>query len=151
MNKPTTAYVMASWAALFVGIAGFLFGLWRADMQLNEKGYYLAVLLLGLYSAISLQKCVRDRAEGIAVSDLYYLISWVVLGISLVLIAVGLYNATLLPSEKGFYAMAFTLGLYAVISIQKNVRDMTSHIHNDGLDTMHQHSFYSKNLDEPDE
>ncbi|MDO4896115.1 MAG: YiaA/YiaB family inner membrane protein [Moraxella sp.] len=45
-------------------------------MMLNEKSYYLAVLALGLYSAISLQKTIRDKAENIPVSGMYYGISW---------------------------------------------------------------------------
>lgn len=106
---------------------GFLIGLWNADMQLNEKGYYFATLCLGLYSAISLQKSVRDRIEGIPVSNLYYGISWLALGISIMLISIGLWNAELELSEKGFYGMAFALSLYAVISIQKNVRDLAQY------------------------
>lgn len=124
INKPTSAYVGASWAVLGVGILGFLMGLWNAEMQLNEKGYYFTVLILGLYSAISLQKAVRDKDENIPVSGLYYMISWAVLIGSLILLSVGLWNAALLPSEKGFYAMAFCLALFAVITIQKNIRDI---------------------------
>ena len=36
-------------------------------MELNEKGNYFAVLIFGLYAAISLQKAVRDKEEGIPV------------------------------------------------------------------------------------
>lgn len=126
--KPTATYIMASWLSLGVGVFGFLLGLWNAGMELNEKGYYFATLCLGLYAAISLQKIVRDRAEGIPVSDLYYGISWAALGISVALIVIGLWNAELLLSEKGFYGMAFTLSLFAVITIQKNVRDL-AHYH----------------------
>lgn len=124
INKPTPAYVGASWAVLGVGVLGFLIGLWNAQMMLNEKGYYLAVLALGLYSAISLQKTVRDKAENIPVSGIYYGISWGALGLSVLLMAVGLWNATLLLSEKGYYFITFTLSLFAVITIQKNIRDL---------------------------
>jgi uncharacterized membrane protein YiaA len=41
----------------------------------------------------------------------------------IVLLTVGLWNAALLPSEKGFYAFAFLLGLFGAISVQKNTRD----------------------------
>ena len=37
-HKPSSAFVGASWAALLLGIAAFLVGLWNAVMQLNEKG-----------------------------------------------------------------------------------------------------------------
>ncbi len=123
--KPTTAYVGASWAVMLVGVLAYLFGLWNAQsMLLNEKGYYFAVLILGLYAAISLQKTLRDRSEGIPTTMLYYWISWAALGISVVLIAIGLLNAGGLSlSEKGFYMMAFTMSLFAAITIQKNTRD----------------------------
>lgn len=96
-------------------------------MQLNEKGYYFATLCLGLYAAVSLQKSVRDRTEGIPVSNLYHGISWVALSISVLLVVVGLWNAELALSEKGFYGIAFSLSLFAVISIQKNVRDLAQY------------------------
>ncbi|WP_394260874.1 inner membrane protein YiaA [Moraxella boevrei] len=122
-NQPTPAYVGASWAVMLIGILAYLVGLWNAEMLLNEKGYYFVVLILGLYSAISLQKTIRDIAENIPTSQLYYLVSWVALITSIVLICVGLWNAQLLLSEKGFYMMSFTMSLFAVITIQKNIRD----------------------------
>lgn len=123
--KPTTAYVGTSWAVMMVGVLAYLLGLWNAQsMLLNEKGYYFAILVLGLYSAISLQKTLRDRSEGIPTTNLYYLISWAALAVSIALIAIGLMNAGGLSlSEKGFYMMAFTMSLFAAVTIQKNTRD----------------------------
>ena len=92
-------------------------------MLLNEKGYYFTIILFGLFSAISVQKCVRDRAEGIAVTDIYYGLSWFTTITSIVLLVVGLRNAEIELSEKGFYAMSFTLALFASIAVQKNTRD----------------------------
>ena len=92
-------------------------------MMLNEKGYYFTVLLFGLFSVVSVQKNVRDRLEGIKVSDLYYGISWAATIISILLLIIGLWNATLTLSEKGFYGMAFAMSLFAAIAVQKNVRD----------------------------
>ena len=37
--------------------------------------------------------------------------------------AVGLSNATLTASEKGFYGMSFTLTIYAAVAVHKNTRD----------------------------
>ncbi len=62
-NKISTyspAFSIVSWIALVGGIVTYLLGLWNAEMQLNEKGYYFAVLVLGLFSAASYQKTVRD-------------------------------------------------------------------------------------------
>ena len=123
-QKPTAAFIGASWVALFLGAGAFAFGLWNATtMQLNEKGYYLTVILYGLFSAVSLLKCVRDRLEGIPVTGIYYGLAWVSVAISILLLTVGLWNATLAPSEKGFYAMAFALSLFAAVAVQKNTRD----------------------------
>ncbi len=122
-QKPSIAFVAASWVALFTGMLGFIIGLWNATMQLNEKGYYFTILMYGLFAAVSVQKCVRDRLEGIPVTDIYYGISWVSMLLTLILLIVGLWNATLLPSEKGFYAFAFLLSVFGAIAVQKNTRD----------------------------
>ncbi|MEP0985663.1 inner membrane protein YiaA [Ekhidna sp.] len=124
MNQKTSnAFVAASWIAMGTGIVGYLTGLFRAEMQLNEKGYYFTILMYGLYSVISLQKAVRDRLEGIPVTDIYYGISWFSTLLSILLLIIGLWNAELLPSEKGFYAFAFLLAIYGAIAVQKNIRD----------------------------
>ncbi len=124
IQRPTGAFIGAAWAALLVGVVTYLVGLWNAHMQLNEKGYYFTILMYGLFSAISLQKTVRDKLEGIPVTGIYYGLCWVSLGLSVMLLLVGLWNAALAPSEKGFYAMSFVLSLFAGITVQKNVRDI---------------------------
>lgn len=124
LQRPTGAFIGASWAALFVGALTYLAGLWNANMALNEKGYYFTLLMYGLFSAVSLQKSVRDRLEGIPVTGIYFGLCWFSLGLSVLLLAVGLWNATLAASEKGFYAMGFLLALFAAVAVQKNVRDV---------------------------
>jgi len=105
------------------GVLGFIIGLYRSAMLLNEKGFYFAVLMFGLFSVVSLQKAVRDKLEGIPVTDIYYGICWFATILSIVLLTVGLWNAKLLPSEKGFYAFAFLHALFGAIAVQKNTRD----------------------------
>jgi len=122
-QKPSGAFVGASWIALGIGMIGYLVGLWRAEMQLNEKGYYFTVLMFGVFAVVSLQKSVRDRLEGLPVTDIYYGICWFATLLSIVLLVVGLWNATILPSEKGFYAFAFLLAIFGAITVQKNTRD----------------------------
>ncbi|GAA0695568.1 putative membrane protein YiaA [Dyella sp. SG562] len=122
-QKPSPAFIAVSWAALLAGFLAFVTGLWNAGMQLNEKGYYFTVLMYGLFSAVSVQKSVRDRLEGIPVTNIYYGLSWVSVLLSIVLLVVGLWNATLALSEKGFYGMSYALALFAAIAVQKNTRD----------------------------
>lgn len=123
--KPTSAFTSAAWGVLAIGAIAFLVGIIRVDtLALSEKGFYVAVLALGLYAAISLQKTLRDRAEGLPISDMYYSISWGALALAIFLLVIGLYNSELQLNEKGFYGLAFTQSLFAVITIQKNSRDI---------------------------
>ena len=122
-NKPTKAFRIASLAALIVGVSAYFIGLYNAPMALNEKGYYFTIMLFGLFSVVSLQKTVRDKMEGVPTTKAYFLASAVATASAIILLVVGLLNAELLLSEKGFFGMAFTLSLFAAITVQKNVRD----------------------------
>ena len=122
-NKPTKAFRIASLAALIVGVGAYFIGLYNAPMALNEKGYYFTIMLFGLFSVVSLQKTVRDKMEGVPTTKAYFLASAVATASAIALLVIGLLNAELLLSEKGFFGMAFTLSLFAAITVQKNVRD----------------------------
>ena len=122
-QKPSSAFIAASWVALFAGAISYNIGLWNATMLLNEKGYYFVILMYGLFSAVSLQKAVRDQLEGIPVTAIYYGISWFSTILSILLLVIGLCNASLEGSEKGFYGMSFILSLFAAVAVQKNIRD----------------------------
>ena len=79
--------------------------------------------MYGLFAVISVQKAVRDRLEGVPVTDIYYGLSWFSTILCILLLTIGLWNAELLPSEKGFYAFAFLLAIFGAIVVQKNTRD----------------------------
>jgi uncharacterized membrane protein YiaA len=87
-QRPSNAFVFAAWIAL----GG---GLYNAEMLLNEKAYYFTVLMYGLFSAISLQKAIRDQLENIPVTSLYIGLSWFSTIVAIALLIVGLWNATL--------------------------------------------------------
>ena len=123
-QKPSNAFIAASWVSLFTGFLAYNVGLWNATMELNEKGYYFTILLYGLFSAVSLQKSVRDKLDGIAVTGIYFGLCWASVLISILLLGVGLAHATLTLSEKGFYGISFLLSLFAAVAVQKNTRDL---------------------------
>lgn len=122
-QPPTSAFIFASWIALLVGAVGYNIGLWNATMPLASKGYYFAILMYGLFSAVSVQKSVRDRSENIPVSNLYYGLSWISVLMCIGMLLIGLWNSEITLSEKGFYGMAYLMGLFGSIAVQKNVRD----------------------------
>jgi uncharacterized membrane protein YiaA len=124
IQRPTVAFIGASWAALAIGMGAFVVGLWNADMVLNEKGGYFVLLMYGLFSAVSLQKSVRDRQDGVHVTGIYFGLCWFSVALCLVLLVIALWNAKMLGSEKGLYAIAFVMSLFAAVAVQKNVRDL---------------------------
>ena len=125
-ERPSNAFVAVSWSMLLVGMTAYFIGLYNADMVLNEKGYYFTLIMFGLFAVVSVQKSVRDRLEGVPVTDLYYGISWFAAILSVTLLVIGLWNADLSLSEKGFYSMSFLLSMFSAIAVQKNTRDLQS-------------------------
>jgi len=58
------AFTVLSYFTLFAGVFMFSIGLYNADnLELNEKGYYIAVMILVAVGAILTQKVTRDNAE----------------------------------------------------------------------------------------
>lgn len=128
-NIPVSpAFIAISWLAMLGGVLIYLIGLWGAGMELNEKGYYLSVLVLGLFSAVSLQKSVRDRLENIPTTQLYHVICLLSFAIAVILLIIGLWNASLLANEKGFYGVSFFMALFGAVAVQKNTRDVAHSI-----------------------
>ncbi len=124
-QKPSPAFIASSWVALAIGIVCYNVGLWTAkNIELNEKGYYFTILMFGLFASVSLQKAVRDKMENIPVTPLYFGIAWTATILSLLLLVIGLWNASVPLSERGFYGIAFVLSLFAAIAVQKNTRDL---------------------------
>lgn len=57
-------------------------------------------------------------------TPIYYALCWVSIVVCVALLAMGLWNASLLLSEKGFYMMSFLLSLFGAVAVQKNIRDL---------------------------
>ena len=55
---------------------------------------------------------------------LFFDVCWFGTIAAILLLIVGLWNAELTISEKGFYGMAYGLALFGVVAVQKNVRDV---------------------------
>jgi uncharacterized membrane protein YiaA len=122
-NAPSSAFVGASWLTLFIGMISFWIGLYNSALPIANTGYFFTVQMYGLFSAVSVQKAVRDNLEGIPVSNIYLMLSWISLLLTGLLMVIGLWNTDLDPASKGFYAMSFVLSIFAAITVQKNIRD----------------------------
>lgn len=84
---------------------------------MGEKGYYFVLMLYGLFAVVSLQKAGCNRQQEISVTGLYYGLVWKAVVSALGLMAIGLWNATLTLSEKGFYGIAYALSLFAATTV----------------------------------
>jgi len=121
--KPSKSFSIMAWLVLVTGFVTFNIGLLNSGLELSEKGYYFIVMLYGLFSALTVQKSTRDKHEKLPVSDLYLGISWAATIVAVILLVVGLTIADLELSEKGFFGMDFIVSMFAIIVVQKNVRD----------------------------
>lgn len=61
--RNTPAFTGMAIVGLIIGFSMFFIGLYNAPFELNEKGYYIAVILLISYSSIGVQKVTRDNFE----------------------------------------------------------------------------------------
>ena len=66
IQRRSSAFIAASWAALLIGAITYLTGLWNATLQNSEKGFYAMAFLLSLFAAVAVQKNVRDVARAAA-------------------------------------------------------------------------------------
>lgn len=63
-RRNTVAFTVLAYFTFFAGVFLFSIGLYNADnLELNEKGYYIAVMILVAVGAILTQKVTRDNAE----------------------------------------------------------------------------------------
>ncbi|WP_456271386.1 YiaA/YiaB family inner membrane protein [Bacillus sp. AK031] len=63
-RRNTPAFTVLSYFTLFAGVGLFSIGLYNeTSLELNEKGYYIAVMILVAVGAILTQKVTRDNAE----------------------------------------------------------------------------------------
>jgi uncharacterized membrane protein YiaA len=128
-QKPTDAFIGASWVALLLGAITYALGLLNSPLDIPARTLYFTLMMYGLFSAVSLQKSVRDRLEGKSVTAIYYFLCWVSVGLVFVLMGTSLWSAELDLSFKAFLGMAFALSLFGAVTVQKNVRDLE--VHND--------------------
>lgn len=125
--KPSFAFVALSWVAALAGIVFYGALLFNSTaLTWSDKNFFFAILVFAVYAAISVQKIVRDRIEGVPFTTLYYGISWLAVIVAIGMFVNGLFGVNITLSERGFYAMAMLLTLFGAIAIQKNTRDLAA-------------------------
>jgi uncharacterized membrane protein YiaA len=125
--KPSFAFVALSWVAALAGVVLYGSMLFNSTaLTWSDKNFFAAILVFAVYAAISVQKIVRDRIEGVPFTNLYYGVSWLAVIIAIGLFVNGIFTVNINMSERGFYGMAMLLTLFGAIAIQKNTRDLAA-------------------------
>lgn len=62
-RKNTMVFTGLAWASMVLSLSFVIVGIYNAPWELVEKGYYAAVILWALTSAVTLSKVVRDNDE----------------------------------------------------------------------------------------
>lgn len=62
-KRNTNAFTFLSWVSFALALIFVLVGVWNADWELVEKGYYAGSMLWAITSAFVLAKTVRDNEE----------------------------------------------------------------------------------------
>ncbi len=119
IKKDDKLSLISTVSACVLGMSAFFIGLYNSEMTLSEQGYYAVLLLYSVFSSISLQKTMLEIDSGISVSKFYRNICMISIVLALLFFIMGLFNAELLKSEKGFYAMSYVLTLFSSLGIQK--------------------------------
>ncbi|KAA1277500.1 hypothetical protein DXF85_13190 [Citrobacter pasteurii] len=99
------------WILFLSGALIYVIGLWRACPLLSGKGYFLGVLMTGMFVTY-----VYQRAENLDQDDERFVsVCQMVALITVGLLLVGVWNAPLAPLEKGLYPAAFFVCLWGQI------------------------------------
>ncbi|WES68652.1 YiaA/YiaB family inner membrane protein [Superficieibacter sp. HKU1] len=109
-NTSGVLYTRAAKIALPVGILVYATGLWPICTTLSEKGYYIALLALGLFSAVVYVHLRRHHCF----SALMKMWCQLMLLISMGLLAVGLWNEPITLSQRIIYFVAWVISLIAM-------------------------------------
>ena len=100
-----------SWMLFLSGALIYIVGLWRACPLLSGKGYFLGVLVTGMFVTYAYHHAKNLNQNDERFSSVCQMVALITTG----LLLVGIWNAPLLPVEMGLYPAAFVMGLLGQI------------------------------------
>ncbi|MFJ7173284.1 inner membrane protein YiaB [Citrobacter freundii] len=95
------------WILFLSGALIYVIGLWQACPLLSGKGYFLGVLMTGMFVAYVYQRAVNLNQSDERFASVCQMVVLITVG----LLLVGVWNAPLSPLEKGLYPVAFIVCL----------------------------------------
>ncbi|AYL58903.1 inner membrane protein YiaB [Citrobacter freundii] len=95
------------WILFLSGALIYVIGLWQSCPLLSGKGYFLGVLMTGMFVAYVYQRAVNLNQSDERFASVCQMVTLITAG----LLLVGVWNAPLSPLEKGLYPVAFIVCL----------------------------------------
>ncbi|MEO3991485.1 YiaA/YiaB family inner membrane protein [Pseudocitrobacter cyperus] len=95
-------------AALFIGLILYVFCLWRDCAELIDKGFFMAVLSLGLFAIAVYKRLPETEREASRFSGVCRFMLLLAAG----LLLVGVWNLPLNLAEKGLCVAAWFVAMY---------------------------------------
>ncbi|WP_368893132.1 inner membrane protein YiaB [Kluyvera ascorbata] len=117
--------VLISWLFMLTGALIYLIGLWQACPLLSGKGYFLGVLITGMFIVYVYQREVKCGLMDEGFASVCRMVALMTSG----LLLVGLWNAPLSLVERGAYLAAFCLcisGQYLLMRVAELADQPTS-------------------------
>lgn len=102
---------------LIFGVLLYLFCLWRACPQLEDKGYFLAVLVLGSFAIVAHRQAVTQQFERLC---------GLMLLLAAGLLLVGVLNMPLALAYKGLSVLAWFACMYGSSGLRASSLQQTS-------------------------
>lgn len=99
------------WILFLSGALIYVIGLWRACPLLSGKGYFLGVLMTGMFVTYVYQHTENLNQDDERFVSVCQMVALITVG----LLLVGVWNAPLAPLEKGLYPAAFFVCLWGQI------------------------------------
>ena len=99
------------WLLFLSGSLIYCTGLWWSCPLLSEKGYFLGVLMTGMFVTYAYQRAVNLNQNDERFASVCQMVALITIG----LLLVGVRNAPLSPLEMGLYPAAFFVCISGLI------------------------------------
>lgn len=119
-------FYFLTWVAFILAFSFTLVAIWNTEWELVEKGFYTCIIGWVTFSAFTLVKVLRDKADGIKVSTEYVFLTWASIVASFGIGFVAVWNTEWVLVEKGYYSMGLMFITYASFALSKEIRDRQS-------------------------
>lgn len=119
-TKSSQTWYGLSW--LFFSICLFTtgIGIYNMGMPKSVQGYFVQSVIVITICSFNLQKSLKDKDDGVqSVTGQWMMLTWGAFILSIITIAIGIWNLDAPLSVKGFYSQSIILLIGSSVNLQK--------------------------------